>query len=126
MKSVLFAVIMMAINAQAAYILKPQSGDKYKCFDDVSYYTYELEIVDIGDEEAEIKVFDLRGRKIEHYKPTRSRNIGLVNLSRGGMDFKMIQDGKVVRGVFFEVYDLDSAYSYNPGDSSALDCEILK
>ena len=121
MKTLLFLSLLIFASLAFAF----QSGDKIDCWDNVSRYTYKIKIVDIGDEDAYIKVKTDPG---SYFYPS-SRVI--FNESSEGATFEMIsKDRKTIEEEIFVPYPApgqDIVYGdyTDMADSRRLRCKIL-
>jgi len=120
MKKIIALSILAMTSVSFGQSFSPISGMKFKCFDDVSGYTYILKILDIGDEDGEIKMFR-HGKFVKKYS-----NVEFDEHSEGSMFF---YDNGITQEKFsihFPYNKLEEAYYMDGGDSRALDCQIIK
>lgn len=121
MKKSFVLCFFLGINSLAwasePQILAPESGNRYSCYDEISQYTYHLEIKDMGDETGSVSVF--WNGTLVHGPVDADVVFSSDNFLFG---FKS-QDFEETIG--FENYDLNSAEYLDGGDSRPLDCKML-
>jgi hypothetical protein len=130
MKNVMMG-LMVALATQVAWsqaaplnvAIELRTGDKVKCFDDVTSLTYQIKIVDAGDEEAEIVVKNASGRVIESIK---SKHVGFDQHSEGASFILVNYTSEYFVGLEIgrSLYNpkVFSGVAYDNGDSRGLDC----
>lgn len=113
------SLIMITIPSFAfAKVVNPQSGDRYVCTDSVSGHVWDLRIVDVGDEEAWIRVSQTNGVTLTF----RGENAH-VEMSKDAMTFNTYMNGQQYDTITFENYDLQTVTYADGGDSRPMSCE---
>lgn len=119
MKKLLGLIAFTFIATVQAKDFTPASGVVIKCHDSVSNYQYYLKIVDLGDEEGEVKVYT-------HKELVTSYNNVFFNENSKGSLFIVLEDGRELFSVIFPENNLEEAYYEGRADSTALDCKLIK
>jgi len=118
-------LFLTSLITLSTYSYAFNSGDKIKCTDDVSGFTYLIKIIDIGDEEAYIKV---QANSRNHFYPS-SRVIFDEN-SEGAI-FQMLSSDnqRIVEEIFIPHPVSGSNIIFGDyidgGDSRVVECHIL-
>jgi hypothetical protein len=119
--SILTLVLLSVTTTSFAF----DSGDKIRCFDDVSGETSTIKITDLGDEKAYVK---FSGNSYSRFYSTSRVNF---RLSDTGAIFQMIsEDHTVITEEIFLPYSIkNSGHGYGDyadrGDSRSIECELL-
>lgn len=118
MKGLLALAVLSIFSNAYSSTFEPESGMAFTCHDSVSNYHYELKIVDIGDEESEIKVYE-KNMLRENY-------VGAVFNENSSESFFMAisKAGEVKFNITFPYNNLSEAFYADQGDSRALECSI--
>ncbi len=106
--------------SSSIFAFTPASGMVLKCYDSVSNYTYKMTLVDLGDETAQIEVFNHYGKKIENHKQAA------FNEHSSGSFFLTYKNDQEYFSINFNNNDLFDAYYEDRGDSRAVDCHIIE
>lgn len=127
MKSV--SKLLVGSFSMVAMILIPgvasafESGDRIECFDDVSGYTYQIKIVDLGDLEAHVRV--LNGRRLVRFYPASSVSFSTDVAS---VSFDLLKNGETEESIEVSLLvktrgEGRGVYA-DRGDSRSLDCVL--
>ena len=120
MKSLLTAAAITLILSSSVSAF--ESGVRIACRDSVSGYKYDIKIVDIGDEEAYVRI--TRPGQSNQFYPS---NKVVFDESDKGATFELLNNqGATVEGLFVD-YSIENAdngesYYYDGGDSRAIEC----
>ncbi len=118
-KLIKYAIILAAISGQASALV---SGDKVVCYDDVSNEKYTAKLVDLGDEEAYVRIEGLNPRFYSSSQVVFNANSEIsyfVMLNKSGIEVEAltIPVDASKEAPFFGTYS-------DRGDSRAVDCVI--
>jgi hypothetical protein len=116
MKKLLLAGLLSLSSTMYAQTFHPTSGIVLTCFNDVTSDYYDLKIVDIGDEEADIKV--ISGESSKNYSNS------FFGQNSEGSYFIAIENGQSLFNVNFPNNDLAEAYYVDSGDSGGIECAL--
>ena len=116
--SIITAILVAASTQSFAAKIDPDASIALSCVDNVSGYTYELAVKDIGDEEAIMAVFGPKGALL------RVDDNVTYNTNREGADFLVFQDGKVTESISIPGFELEQAVYADGGDSRPVVCTL--
>ncbi len=129
LKSIIVVAAITTGNLVHAEAFELQSGLTLKCYDDVSNQTYVIKVVDIGDEDGDVKIYQGTStrRLLNHFKSVEIRGSGQGTLFSVWDDREGHSNyNQPIWNVVFPDDNTSDAYYFDGGDSRPIDCKIVK